>query len=205
MCSETLYCVYGKQQRHFLSIPTWHRTRESQLVWRLTVSRCKTPSQWTSSQTTNTFPSGDKMRGDARTELALCHRVILDSVAHWWVPARTPTVHQCLHWGKLWRAKDTLHAPPPQWQDQGCCATPWFTNTLSTWTWATELSEIWTSSTSVDKLDITGRLRPHSDTNREINSDILGIHRIEFKSGVICMSMLNDEKHRTTQWKRKKK
>ena len=27
--------------------------------------------------------------------LALCPRVILDSVAHWWVPARTPTVHRC--------------------------------------------------------------------------------------------------------------
>ena len=26
--------------------------------------------------------------------LALCHRVILDSVAHRWVPARTPTVRQ---------------------------------------------------------------------------------------------------------------
>ena len=27
--------------------------------------------------------------------LALCHRVTLDFVAHWWVPARTPTVHGC--------------------------------------------------------------------------------------------------------------
>ena len=51
---------------------------------------------------TNTFASGDKTTGDAptaRTGLALCHRVTLDPVAHWWVPARTPTVHQCLHVG----------------------------------------------------------------------------------------------------------
>ena len=27
--------------------------------------------------------------------LALCHRVTLDSAAHWGVPARTPTVHRC--------------------------------------------------------------------------------------------------------------
>ena len=27
--------------------------------------------------------------------LALCHRATLDSVAHRWVPARTPTVHRC--------------------------------------------------------------------------------------------------------------
>ena len=27
--------------------------------------------------------------------LALCHRVTLESVAHWCVPARTPTVHRC--------------------------------------------------------------------------------------------------------------
>ena len=62
-----------------VSIPTFHRTHESQLVWRISV-----------------FASGGKMTGDApyaRTGLPLRHRVILDSVAHCWVPARTPTVH----------------------------------------------------------------------------------------------------------------
>ena len=35
--------------------------------------------------------------------LALCHRTTLDSVAHWWVPARTPTVYQCTNWeGSGW-------------------------------------------------------------------------------------------------------
>ena len=61
----------------------------------------------------NTFASGDKMTGDeptARTGLALCHSVILDSVAHWWVPARTPTVHQCFHGGRPWVAHNKLHA-----------------------------------------------------------------------------------------------
>ena len=65
----------------------------------------------TEDKLTNTFAVGDKMAGDAptaRTGLALCHRVILDSVAHW-VPARTRTVHQCLHGGKPWVARDTLH------------------------------------------------------------------------------------------------
>ena len=71
---------------------------------------------------TNTFASGDVMTGDAptaRTGLSLCHRVILDSVAHWWVLARTPTVHQCLYGGRPWVAQDTLHATPPKRQDQG--------------------------------------------------------------------------------------
>ena len=62
------------------------------------------------------------MTGDAppaRTGLSLCHRVILDSVAHWWVLARTPTVHQCLYGGRPWVAQDTLHATPPKRQDHG--------------------------------------------------------------------------------------
>ena len=37
--------------------------------------------------------------------VAHCHRVTLDSVAHWWVPARTPTVHQCFHGGRPWVAR----------------------------------------------------------------------------------------------------
>ena len=41
--------------------------------------------------------------------LALCPRVILDSVAHCWVSARTPTVHQCLHGGRPWVARHKLH------------------------------------------------------------------------------------------------
>ena len=45
----------------------------------------------------------------ARTGLALCRRVFLDSVAHWWVPARTPTVHQCLYGGRPWVARSQLH------------------------------------------------------------------------------------------------
>ena len=62
------------------------------------------------------------MTGDAptaRTGWSLCHRVILDSVAHWWVLARTPTVHQCLYGGRPWVTQDTLHATPPKRQDQG--------------------------------------------------------------------------------------
>ena len=79
----------------------------------------------TEDKLTNTFEVGDKMTGDAptaRTGLALCHRVILDSVAHWWFPAWTPTVHQCHYGGKPCVAQDTLHATPslsPKRQDQG--------------------------------------------------------------------------------------
>ena len=40
--------------------------------------------------------------------LALCLRVTLDSVAHRWVPARTPTVHRCpKREGRGW--PDKLH------------------------------------------------------------------------------------------------
>ena len=34
-------------------------------------------------------------RNVGENHLTLCHRVTLDSAAHWWVPARTPTVHRC--------------------------------------------------------------------------------------------------------------
>ena len=44
----------------------------------------------------------------ARTRLSLCHRITLDSVAHRWVPARTFTVHQCLHGGRPWGPR---HSP----------------------------------------------------------------------------------------------
>ena len=64
---------------------------------------------------------------NSRTELALCHRVILDSVAHKWVTTRTPTVHQYFYGGRSWVARDTLHATPPQRRDQGYHATPWLT------------------------------------------------------------------------------
>ena len=89
---------------------------------------------------TNTFASGDKTTGDAptaRTGLALCHRVTLDSVAHWWVPARTPTVHQCLYGREAVggpRHSSTRHHQ--QRQDQGYHATPWLP------TWVAEASSL---------------------------------------------------------------
>ena len=86
----------------------------------------------TEDKLTNTFAVGDKMAGDAptaRTGLALCHRVILDSVAHW-VPARTRTVHQCLYGGRPW-ARDTLHATPPQRQDQSLQRHAFVTNMVA--------------------------------------------------------------------------
>ena len=61
----------------------------------------------------------DRRRTNRTHRLSLCHRVILHSVAHWWVLARTPTVHQCLYGGRPWVAQDTLHATPPLRQDQG--------------------------------------------------------------------------------------
>ena len=63
--------------------------------------------------TKDELTNGDKMTGDApiaRTGLALCHRVILDSVAHWWVPARTRRVHQCHFGGRPWVAHNKVHA-----------------------------------------------------------------------------------------------
>ena len=49
----------------------------------------ETRAQGTHDVTTPTTPT------NTRQGLALCHRVTLESVAHWWVPARTPTVHWC--------------------------------------------------------------------------------------------------------------
>ena len=57
-------------------------------------------------RTENMMP---RLQQPHREGLALCHRVILDSVAHWWVPARTPTVRQCLHGGMPWVARSNLH------------------------------------------------------------------------------------------------
>ena len=62
------------------------------------------------------------MTGDAptaRTGLALCHRVILDSVARWWFPARTRAVHQCLHGGRPCAARIQLPPTTPKRQDHG--------------------------------------------------------------------------------------
>ena len=88
----------------------------------------------TEDKLTNTVASGDKMTGDAPTArigLALCHRVILDTVALWCVPARTPTVHQCLYGGRPFVAQDnTLRAAPPKRQDEGYSAHALFTNTI---------------------------------------------------------------------------
>ena len=72
-----------------VSIPTCHRKRDSQLVWRITVSRCK--NTITEDKLANTFASRNKTGNapTAHTRLALRHRVTLDAVAHWWVPART--------------------------------------------------------------------------------------------------------------------
>ena len=67
-------------------------SRRVTLFWRITSFTMR--NTITEDKLTNTFASGDKTTGDAptaRTGLALCHRVTLDSVAHWWVPARTPT------------------------------------------------------------------------------------------------------------------
>ena len=86
----------------------------------------------TEDKLTNTFAVGDKMTGDAptaRTGLAFCHRVILDSVAHLWVPARTFTVHRCLFGG---RAVGPRHAPTRHHQNDKTkvySVTPW----LPTW------------------------------------------------------------------------
>ena len=68
----------------------------------LQLSQCGTPSQITSSQT----------RSQAETRRQETHQphVTLDSVPHWWVPARTPTVHQCLYGGWPWVVQDSLHA-----------------------------------------------------------------------------------------------
>ena len=41
--------------------------------------------------------------------LALCHRVTLDSVAHRWVLARTPTVQRYLYGGRPWVVRQQLH------------------------------------------------------------------------------------------------
>ena len=112
-----------------VSVPTFHRTRESQLVWRITVFTMR--NTITEDKLTNKFEVGDKMTRDAptaRTGLALCHRVILDSLAHWWVPGKdthgTPVPLR-----RAWVAHNKLHATPARRQVQGYSATPW----LPTW------------------------------------------------------------------------
>ena len=79
-----------------VSIPTRHRTQESQLVCGITVTHCKTPL--TEDKLTNTFASGNNTTGKsptARTWLA----------AHWWVPVGTPTGPQQAS-RDTWRQKD---------------------------------------------------------------------------------------------------
>ena len=94
------------------------------IVWRITSFTMR--NTITEDKLTNTFASGDKTTGDAPTaRTGLAHRITMDSVAHWWVRARTPTEHQCLYGGRPWVARDTVHAAPPQRQDQGYHATPW--------------------------------------------------------------------------------
>ena len=107
-----------------VSIPTCHRTQVSQSFGEFQVSQCGTPSQRTSSQTRSQAETRRQETHRPHAQGSLCHRVTLDSVAHWWVPARTPTAHQCFHGGRPWVARDTLHATP-QRRDQGCHATPW--------------------------------------------------------------------------------
>ena len=78
-----------------VSIPTYHRTRESQ-----TRSQTKTRRQ----QTDRPHTQGWRFAPDA---ILRGHRR-----ARWWVPARTPRVHQCLHGGRPWVARQTPHATP---------------------------------------------------------------------------------------------
>ena len=47
-----------------------------------------------------------RTRRQTQKGLALCH-----SVAHWWVLARTPTVHQCLYGGWPWVARSKIYSP----------------------------------------------------------------------------------------------
>ena len=66
--------AYG---RAGVSIPTFHRTHESELVWRIQVLQCG--STITEDKLTNTSASGDKMTGDAptaRTGLAFCGTLV---------------------------------------------------------------------------------------------------------------------------------
>ena len=66
----------------------------------------------TEDKLTNTFASRDKMTGDAptaRTGLAICHRVILDSVAG---PGKDTDGTPVLLRRKPWVAQDMLHATP---------------------------------------------------------------------------------------------
>ena len=122
-------CLFIEKQGLFLSvyvdeikivcIPTCHRTRDSQLVWRITVSRCKTPSQRTSSQTRlqaetrcqeTHQPHGQGWRSCLRVHPGLCGTLV--------GPGKD-TVHPCLYGGRPWVAQDTLHATPAKRQDQG--------------------------------------------------------------------------------------
>ena len=50
--------------------------------------------------------------------LALCRRVILDSVAPPWVPARTPTVHGRPYAGRLWVVRQHVTTRHEQRRDQ---------------------------------------------------------------------------------------
>ena len=55
----------GKIMIGLVSVPTRHRTQETQLLCRITVTHCKT--HLTEDKLTNTFASGDNMTGDSPT------------------------------------------------------------------------------------------------------------------------------------------
>ena len=69
----------------------------------------------TEDKLTNTFASRDNMTGDAPTARTGLGALL----ARWWVPASTPTVHQCLYGGRPWVARNHLHTTTPKRLDQG--------------------------------------------------------------------------------------
>ena len=119
--------------------------------------------------------------------LALCHRVILDSVTPPWVSERTPTVHGGPHAGRPWVARQQVTT---------------YDTTSKGNTTKTGLSQTCFQETSVDthletcrfwQFDVLRERTPFLTTVNNCNSRLLG-HRVLFFT--FCLAVhccLNDE------------
>ena len=110
-------------------IPKCHRTQVSQSFGELQVSQCGTPSQRTSSQTRS---QAERRRQQTHQPHARGWRSATESPCALWHTDGSQEGHPrytsvSTERGRFW--PETVHATPPQRQDQGYHLTPW----LPTW------------------------------------------------------------------------
>ena len=105
--------TFFKKNKFVVRFQPCDRTRESHLVWTSSHTRSQAQTRLDRRRTDRTHRVG-VLAPDAI--LLFRHRR-----AHWWVPARTPTVHQCPHSGKAeggpqQATRDTTNTTRPRLQ-----------------------------------------------------------------------------------------